>query len=149
LIKDIINRNYSEGASTITQQYVKNVYFNQENTIKRKIIEAIIAIQIERNYTKDKILEMYLNTVNFGAGSYGIEKAAQYIENEFKRIGLKTYGDLPTYRQNFQEKDIKMFNVIGVLEGKSRKDEEFTHHHSNRFDLRTTNQARRGTEQWI
>ncbi|MCL4385668.1 MAG: PBP1A family penicillin-binding protein [Actinobacteria bacterium] len=77
LITDIRNRNYSEGASTITQQYVKNIYFSQEKTLKRKINEAILAIQIERNYTKDKILEMYLNTVNFGAGSYGIEKAAQ------------------------------------------------------------------------
>ena len=77
LITDIRNRSYSEGASTITQQYVKNVYFSQEKTLKRKINEAILAIQLERHYTKDKILEMYLNTVNFGAGAYGIEKAAQ------------------------------------------------------------------------
>ncbi|MCE5330326.1 penicillin-binding protein, partial [bacterium] len=77
LLADIRAKNYSQGASTITQQYVKNVYFSQEKTLRRKINEALIAIQIERNYTKDKILEMYLNTVNFGAGSYGIEKAAQ------------------------------------------------------------------------
>ncbi|MCL4377125.1 MAG: PBP1A family penicillin-binding protein [Actinobacteria bacterium] len=77
LLADIRTKNYSQGASTITQQYVKNVYFSQEKTLRRKINEAMVAIQIERNYTKDKILEMYLNTVNFGAGSYGIEKAAQ------------------------------------------------------------------------
>ena len=77
LIADIRTKNYSQGASTITQQYVKNVYFSQQKTLRRKINEALIAIQLERNYTKDKILEMYLNTVNFGAGSYGIEKASQ------------------------------------------------------------------------
>ena len=56
-------------------------------------------------------------------GTAGIEKAASYIESEFERIGLKTFEDLETYRQNFEYKDIKMFNVIGVLEGKSKKDE--------------------------
>lgn len=63
------------------------------------------------------------------AGSEGIEKAAQYIEKEFKRIGLKTYGDLKTYRQTFTFKprrsndSITSSNIIGILEGKSRKDE--------------------------
>jgi len=56
-------------------------------------------------------------------GTEGIEKAAQYIENEFYRIGLNTFADLENYRQNFEHKGIKMFNVIGVLEGKSKKDE--------------------------
>ena len=56
-------------------------------------------------------------------GTVGIEKAAQYIENEFEKIGLKKYNSLPTFRQNFEYKGIKMFNVIGVLEGKSKKDE--------------------------
>ena len=56
-------------------------------------------------------------------GTPGIEKAAQYIEGEFKRIGLKTYNGSPDFRQNFEHKNIKMFNVIGVLEGKSKKDE--------------------------
>ncbi|MHB1335011.1 MAG: PBP1A family penicillin-binding protein [Candidatus Humimicrobiaceae bacterium] len=77
LINDIRTKDYSQGASTITQQYVKNVYFSSEKTLRRKINEALVAIQIERSYTKDKILEMYLNTVYFGSGSYGIEKAAQ------------------------------------------------------------------------
>lgn len=57
------------------------------------------------------------------AGTPGIEKAAQYIEGEYKRIGLKTFEGLPTYRQNFMHNGMKMFNVIGVLEGKSRKNE--------------------------
>lgn len=77
LIVDIRTGSYAQGASTITQQYVKNVYFGHEKTLRRKINEAIIAIQLEKNYTKDKILEMYLNTVYFGAGAYGVEKASQ------------------------------------------------------------------------
>ncbi|CAL2092627.1 M20/M25/M40 family metallo-hydrolase [Tenacibaculum sp. 190524A05c] len=56
-------------------------------------------------------------------GTPGIEKAAQYIENEFKKIGLSYYDTLTSYRQNFEERNIKMFNVVGVLEGKSKKDE--------------------------
>lgn len=57
------------------------------------------------------------------AGTQGIEKAAQYIENEFKKIGLKTFEGLKNYRQNFEHNQLKMFNLIGVLEGKSKKDE--------------------------
>ena len=57
------------------------------------------------------------------AGTPGIERAAQYIESEFERIGLSKYNNLPTYRQNFTARNLKMFNVIGVLEGKSKKDE--------------------------
>ncbi len=56
-------------------------------------------------------------------GTPGIEKAAQYIEGEFEKIGLKTFQNSETYRQNFVQQDIKMFNIIGVLEGKSKKDE--------------------------
>lgn len=76
-IADIRSGEWEQGASTITQQYVKNIYFTQEKTLRRKINEALIAIQIERNYTKNKILEMYLNTINFGSGAYGIEKASE------------------------------------------------------------------------
>ena len=57
------------------------------------------------------------------AGTEGIEKAAQYIENEFKRIGLKKFKNLETYRQVFKKKDLSLFNIIGFLEGKSKKDE--------------------------
>lgn len=56
-------------------------------------------------------------------GDTGIEKAATYIEDEFKRIGLTTYKGLPTFRQNFEHEGLKMFNIIGVLEGKSKKNE--------------------------
>lgn len=76
-LADLKAGEWIQGASTITQQYVKNIYFSPEKTFRRKINEALIAIQLERNYTKDKILEMYLNTINFGSGTYGIEKASE------------------------------------------------------------------------
>ena len=76
-IADIRAGELAQGASTITQQVVKNIYFSPEKTWRRKINEALIAIQLERNYTKDKIIEMYLNTIYFGTGTYGIEKASE------------------------------------------------------------------------
>jgi Zn-dependent M28 family amino/carboxypeptidase len=57
------------------------------------------------------------------AGTQGIEKAARYIENEFQKIGLNKFDGLSTYRQEFNEKGLALFNVIGVIEGKSKKDE--------------------------
>jgi len=76
-IADIRAGDRGQGASTITQQVVKNIYFYPEKTWRRKINEALVAIQLERNYTKDKIIEMYLNTIYFGTGTYGIEKASE------------------------------------------------------------------------
>ncbi|GEM_PF-81747 len=76
-IADIRAGSLAEGASTITMQVIKNIYFSPEKTWRIKINEALIAIQLERNYTKDRILEMYLNTIYFGAGTYGIEKASE------------------------------------------------------------------------
>lgn len=75
-VKNIIAFRAKEGASTITQQLARNLYFNQEPTIARKLREAITAIQIEYTYTKNEILELYANTVNFGRGAYGIYVAA-------------------------------------------------------------------------
>ncbi|MDQ3589675.1 MAG: transglycosylase domain-containing protein, partial [Actinomycetota bacterium] len=75
-----------EGASTITQQYVKNAYLTQEQTWTRKIKEALIAIEIERkNDDKDEILADYLNTVYFGSNAYGVEAAAETYFNESVR----------------------------------------------------------------
>ncbi|WP_436773300.1 transglycosylase domain-containing protein [Yinghuangia sp. YIM S09857] len=66
-----------QGGSTITQQYVKNLYLTQEQTVSRKFKEAIIAVKMDREESKDDILEGYLNTVYFGRGAYGIQAAAQ------------------------------------------------------------------------
>lgn len=66
----------SQGGSTITQQYVKNVYVGREATLRRKVREAALAVKLEQRLTKDEILERYLNTVYFGRGAYGIGAAA-------------------------------------------------------------------------
>jgi penicillin-binding protein 1A len=66
-----------QGGSTITQQYVKNAYTGSERTIVRKVEEALLAIKLEREISKDEILERYLNSIYFGRGAYGIEAAAR------------------------------------------------------------------------
>ena len=68
---------FSEGASTITQQLAKLTHLSSEKTIRRKLEEIWLALQIEQQYSKDEILEMYLNTVYFGRGAYGIQAAAR------------------------------------------------------------------------
>ncbi|PNE43091.1 transglycosylase domain-containing protein [Streptomyces noursei] len=67
----------TQGGSTITQQYVKNVYLNQDQTVSRKFTEAMIALKLDNRLSKDEILEGYLNTSWFGRGTYGIQRAAQ------------------------------------------------------------------------
>lgn len=78
-----------QGASTITQQLIKNTLLTSERSWERKIKEAIIAIQIERNYTKEQILEMYLNQIPYGGTAYGIEAASQtYFNKSAKELTL-------------------------------------------------------------
>lgn len=77
LFKDILARSFVEGGSTLTQQLARNLFLNQHKHMGRKIAEAILAIQIEKKYTKDEILEMYLNQVYWGHNAYGIESASQ------------------------------------------------------------------------
>lgn len=88
-IKNIFAARAKEGASTITQQLARNLYFTQERSATRKIREAWTAFQIERTYTKNEILEMYSNTVYYGRGAYGIRVAAQvYFNKEPMRLTL-------------------------------------------------------------
>ncbi len=77
IIKDIRAGEFVEGASTITQQLSKTLFLTPRKTLVRKIKEAILAFQLERRYTKDEILELYLNQVYFGSGAYGVESAAK------------------------------------------------------------------------
>ncbi|MEP6696664.1 MAG: transglycosylase domain-containing protein [Pseudonocardiales bacterium] len=66
-----------QGGSTITQQYAKNAYLDQERTLTRKFREIVIAVKLDRSYSKNQVLEWYLNTIYFGRGAYGIEAAAE------------------------------------------------------------------------
>ena len=76
LFNDIKAMSFVEGGSTITQQIAKNEYFTQEKKITRKIAEVFMAFEIEKNYNKDEILELYINTIYFGNGYYNIKDAA-------------------------------------------------------------------------
>lgn len=75
-VANILGGSVREGGSTITQQLAKNAYLTQERTLQRKIQEIFLAVKLERKYTKDEILEMYLNQIYFGQGAYGVEAAA-------------------------------------------------------------------------
>jgi len=77
VISDIRAGEFVEGASTITQQLAKTLFLTSRKTLLRKIKEAFLAFQMERRYTKDEILELYLNQVYFGSGAYGVESAAR------------------------------------------------------------------------
>lgn len=71
-----------QGGSTITQQLAINIFLNREISLNRKIKDILLALQIERNFTKDEILEMYLNEIYFGHGAYGVQAAAQMYFNK-------------------------------------------------------------------
>ncbi len=76
-INDIKSGSLKEGASTLTQQLIKNSHLTGKKSFVRKAHEALLALQLERNFSKDEIMEMYLNYVYFGKGAYGIETASQ------------------------------------------------------------------------
>lgn len=104
-----------EGASTITQQFVRNTILSdemQESTLKRKVREAYIAIQLEQMYSKDEILQMYLNTINYGQGAYGIQAAAElYYSKNAKDLTIAEAATLigipqaPTYNNPIDNPD--------------------------------------------
>lgn len=75
-VNDIKAMSFVEGGSTITQQLAKNIYFTQEKKITRKIAEVFMAFEIEKNYSKEEILELYLNTSYFGDGYYTVKEAS-------------------------------------------------------------------------
>lgn len=81
-INDIKARSFVEGGSTITQQLAKNIYFTQDKKIERKVAEVFMAFEIERQYTKDEILEFYINTTFFGNGYYTVKEASRAYFNK-------------------------------------------------------------------
>ena len=86
---NISGRELTEGGSTITQQLAKNAYLTQDRTLKRKIQEVFLALQLERQYTKQEILELYMNQIYFGQGAYGVQAAAHtYFGKDVKDLTL-------------------------------------------------------------
>jgi len=78
LLQDIVTRRVTRGGSTLTQQLAKNLFLTRDQTLGRKVQEALLALWLERNYSKEQILELYLNRVDFGHQKIGIEAASQY-----------------------------------------------------------------------
>ncbi|HBA53276.1 MAG TPA: PBP1A family penicillin-binding protein [Syntrophorhabdus aromaticivorans] len=93
--RNLIHGGIAEGASTITQQLARNLYLTHAKNFKRKIEEAVLAIQIERSYSKDEILNMYLNLIYLGEGAHGVEAAAYtYFHKKAKNLTLEESATL-------------------------------------------------------
>ncbi len=98
---DLREGRIAQGASTITQQLARLLYLDRSKTISRKIKEALLALRIERIYTKNEILTMYLNQVYFGEGAYGVEAAAQeYFDKRASELGPEEAAILPPAHNN-------------------------------------------------
>jgi penicillin-binding protein 1A len=78
IVTNLLGRGGMQGGSTLTQQLAKNLFLTQERTVSRKIQEAILALWLEHKFSKDQILELYLNRVYFGSGAYGVEAASEH-----------------------------------------------------------------------
>ena len=89
LVANVLHRAVAQGGSTISQQLAKNLFLTQERTITRKLQELLLALWLERKFSKTQILEMYINRVYFGSGAYGIEQASQrYFGKSARHITL-------------------------------------------------------------
>src|SRR5919108_5599981 len=89
LVRDLLSRSAKEGASSITQQLARNSLPLGGRTISRKLLEAMVALRIEREFTKQQILELYVNRIYFGAGCYGVETASQaYFGKNASQLNL-------------------------------------------------------------
>ncbi|MEG0995168.1 MAG: biosynthetic peptidoglycan transglycosylase [Bacilli bacterium] len=108
---NVLSRSKSQGASTISQQYAKNLFLDFDKTWERKWNEMWLTFELEAHYSKDAILEGYLNTINYGHGKYGIENASKfyfdkkdnalYIQDAEKRNVPKKLEDETTYLIGF------------------------------------------------
>ena len=136
-INNIKSGKIIEGASTITQQYAKNLYLDFDKTFKRKINELWYTIQIETHYSKDEILEGYLNTINYGHGNYGIKNASHYYFNKdpskltlAESIILANIPKSPSNYSpinNFELSKKKLYNTLDkFLKEKIITEEEYT-----------------------
>ena len=140
---NINEREISEGGSTITQQLAKNAYLTQERTMQRKIQEMFLAMKLEKQYTKQEILELYLNQIYFGQGAYGVQAAARtYFGKDVEQLDLSECALLagipksPNYyspfndvqaakeRRNVVLDQMVKYGYIGRMEAQDAKNEE-------------------------
>ncbi len=142
-IKNITGNKRLEGASTITQQVAKNFLLTNEVSLNRKIKEAILAFRIERAYTKERILELYLNQIYLGQGTYGIAAASlEYFDKSVKDLNYTEaallaalpkapskydpykYPDVAEFRRNLVLKNLKDNNYISKEQFKNFKNDK-------------------------
>ncbi|SCK00898.1 Monofunctional glycosyltransferase [uncultured Eubacterium sp.] len=90
---DILAGSFVEGGSTITQQLAKNMYFDFDKNFERKVAEVFVAFHLEKDYSKDEILEMYLNCIYFGENCYGIKEAANHYYGAVPETISKSQAD--------------------------------------------------------
>ncbi len=120
---NVRNNDIKQGGSTITQQLVRNIFLTQEKTLWRKFIEAILALKIERKYSKDEILDAYLNEVPYGSNAYGVQAAAEVFfgknASELTLDEAALLAALPKattyyspYRQHRQELITRQWQII-------------------------------------
>lgn len=135
-ISNIKSLSFKEGASTITQQLVKNTHLTSEKTIKRKFAEIKITMQLEKEYSKDEILEKYLNTIYFGNGAYGINSASKlYFNKSASMLTLNeacllaglikaptTYSPIDNYENSIKRKNLVLKTMV---DNKFISNEEF------------------------
>ncbi|MDY0409522.1 transglycosylase domain-containing protein [Virgibacillus soli] len=110
VVRDIKSRSLKEGASTLTQQYARTLYLSSEKTWKRKIKEALYTVRLEMFYSKEELLEGYLNSIYYGHGAYGVEAASElYFNKHAKDLTLAESALLagipkgPTYYSPFND----------------------------------------------
>ena len=123
MLKNIKSGGYIEGGSTITQQLVKNIVLSNEKTLDRKLREAILAMRVEKDLTKEEILEKYLNYIYFGHGYYGIKTAAHgYFNKDLQSLTLKEISMLmalpraPSYYDPVKNFEFSISRANSILE---------------------------------
>lgn len=154
----------TSGGSTITQQYVKILYLNQERTYSRKGKEAILSVKIARKLSKEQILTNYLNTVFYGNGNYGVQVAAQnYFHTNAKNLTipqaayLATVVNSPTfyspYGENAKAKILPRYQYVlsGMLKSGAITQDEYDKYHDTlpRFEKRNTSNMYAGTNGYL
>ena len=88
-LNNVVRRRVAQGGSTITQQLAKTIFLTPERNINRKLKELLLTVELERNYSKEEIFQLYLNQIYFGSGAYGVESAAKiYFSKHVKDLNL-------------------------------------------------------------
>jgi len=125
LFTNLQDRQFTEGGSTITQQLVKNLFLSQEKTLSRKLEELILAVGVEFHFSKEEILEMYLNRIYYGSGAYGIASAADIyfgkrpndltLAESALLVGLPQAPSVYSPYTNFQAAKLRQTAVLDLM----------------------------------